>query len=93
LFEFNKKNLEKKFEYELNSNTYAAASLLEVDKIKDWTAKSFANDLKIKAFRVDIVEVQEQDLTTSSATTELNKLTADESFVLYFSNSDDDDSI
>ena len=47
--------------------------------------------------RVDTVEVQEQEPTTSSATssasTELNKLTADESFDLYFSNSDDDDSI
>ena len=35
--------------------------------------------------RVDTVEVQEQEPTTSSATTELNKLTADESFDLYFS--------
>jgi hypothetical protein len=105
------KNLEKKFEYELNSNTYAVASLLDVGKIKDWTTKSFANDLKIKAFnflgevademlinRVDNVEVQEQEpttssVTTSSASTELNKLTADESFDFYFSNSDDDDSI
>ena len=87
------------------------ASLLDVGKIKDWTTKSFANDLKIKAFnflgevademlinRVDNVEVQEQEpttssVTTSSASTELNKLTADESFDFYFSNSDDDDSI
>ena len=33
------KNLEKKFEYELDSNTYAVASLLDVGNIKDWAWK------------------------------------------------------
>jgi len=43
------KNFKHKFKFELDSNIYAAATLLDVGKIKDWNNKSFADALKLKA--------------------------------------------
>ena len=43
------KNFKHKFKFELDSNIYAAATLLDIGKIKDWNNKSFADDLKLKA--------------------------------------------
>jgi len=93
-------NIKKKFEFELDSNVYAVATLLDVGRIKYWNGKSFANDLKVKALNSipqigdEFLNIRKETVTqevqpsTSTASNQFNELTNDDSFERYFCNTD-----